>query len=93
MKTKYWVILFAAVLLLCLGLSAGFLTGGETHSFAEISSGGSLVRTVDLRIDQTFTGNPPRCWSRCFWRWQSRWWQWLQWPRSHCSESWVDALR
>ena len=47
--------LFAAVLLLCLGLSALFLVPGEAASHAEITREGKLLKTVDLRIDQTFT--------------------------------------
>ena len=54
MKTKYWVLLFAAVLALCAGLSLLLLRGsGSTR--AEIWSEGQLLRTVDLRRDQTFT--------------------------------------
>ena len=55
MKTKYWVALFAAILVLCLGLSALFLIPGEEASFAQISSNGKLLKTVDLRNNQTFT--------------------------------------
>ena len=54
MKTKYWIAILAAVLAVCIGLS--LLTfGGETASRARISSGGRVVRTVDLSIDQEFT--------------------------------------
>ena len=54
MKTKYWVALLGAFVLLCLGLSLLTL-GGKTASRAEIVSNGKVVRTVDLTIDQTFT--------------------------------------
>ena len=54
MKTKYWIAILAAVLAACIGLS--LLTfGGETASRAQISSGGRVVRTVDLSINQEFT--------------------------------------
>ena len=55
MKTKIWIILIAAVLVLCLGLSVFFLRpqGASTH--AEILSGGQIWKVVDLRIDQEFT--------------------------------------
>ena len=55
MKTKYWIIILAAVLALCLGLSALFFAPGEHATHAEITRGGILLKTVDLRVDQTFT--------------------------------------
>ena len=55
MKTKYWVALLGAVLAVCLGLSVFLFLPGEEASFAQITSGGKVVRTVDLRIDQEFT--------------------------------------
>ena len=55
MKTKYWIVLLAAVLVVCLGLSAVLLVPREQSSYAEITAGGRLIRTVDLRIDQSFT--------------------------------------
>ena len=54
MKSKYWIILLASLLLVCLGLSL-FSLGGEDASRAQITSGGRLIRTVDLNLDQTFT--------------------------------------
>ena len=55
MKTKYWIMIFAVVLLACLGLSAMFFISGEEASYAEITREGKLLKTVDLRVDQTFT--------------------------------------
>lgn len=55
MKTKYWIILLAAMLVICIGLSLVLMIPGEEASFAEISSGGKVIKTVDLRIDQEFT--------------------------------------
>ncbi len=55
MKTKTWIALVAALLVLCLGASLFLLVPGEAAAFAEISSEGSLLHTVDLRIDQEFT--------------------------------------
>ena len=55
MKTKYWLVILGAVLALCLGLSAYFLMPGEEATHAEILSRGTVIRTVDLRIDQEFT--------------------------------------
>lgn len=54
MKTKYWVLLFAAMLALCAGLSL-LLLRGSGSARAEIWSDGKLLCTVDLHRDQTFT--------------------------------------
>ena len=54
MKTKYWVVLLAAVLLICCALSAVFLRPGQAQQ-AQIWSDGKLMRTVLLSIDQEFT--------------------------------------
>lgn len=54
MKTKYWVILISAILVLCLGLTVLLLSPEESR-FAEIHSGGSFLRTVDLLQNQEFT--------------------------------------
>ena len=54
MKTKYYIAILAAVLLICLGLTF-FTMGGEAASRAQITSDGRLIRTVDLAIDQEFT--------------------------------------
>ena len=54
MKTKYYIAILAAILLICLGLTF-FTMGGEAASRVQITSGGQLVRTVDLAIDQEFT--------------------------------------
>ncbi len=59
MKTRTWIALLAAVLVLCAALSAVFLNPGETASYAQIRSQGKLIRTVDLRIDQEFTVTGP----------------------------------
>lgn len=53
MKTRTWIALLSALLILCLGLSL-ILLRPQASSFAEVSSDGQVVRTVDLRIDQTF---------------------------------------
>ena len=52
MKSKYWILALAAVLVLCIGLSIPLLMPGEEATHAEILSGGELVATVDLRIDR-----------------------------------------
>ena len=54
MKTKYWILLFAAVLLICVGLSIPMLLPGDAATHAEIISDGKLLQTLDLRIDREF---------------------------------------
>ena len=55
MKTKTWIALIAAIAAVCLGLSAFLLLPGGDAGYAQISSGGKVVKTVNLRIDQQFT--------------------------------------
>ena len=54
MQTKYWILIFACLLVLCVGASI-LLLGGEDASRAQITSSGQLVRIVDLQVDQEFT--------------------------------------
>ena len=54
MKTKYWVVLLAALLLICTVLSVVFLRPGQAQQ-AEIWSDGKLIKTVLLGVDQEFT--------------------------------------
>ena len=54
MKTKYWVALLAALLLICGALSVVFLRPGQAQQ-AQIWSDGKLVKTVLLSVDQEFT--------------------------------------
>ena len=54
MKTKFWIILFGAVAAACIFLSLPLLSQ-EQARFAQISSKGEIVKTVDLQIDQEFT--------------------------------------
>ena len=51
MKSKYWLILLAGMLVLSLALSAWVLWPREDAARAEIWSDGVLVRTVSLRED------------------------------------------
>ncbi len=55
MKTKHWILLLSLLLLLSLGGSLFVLYPQEASAFAEITSSGQVIRTVDLRIDQSFT--------------------------------------
>ena len=55
MKTKTWILLFAAMAAVCLVLSVLLLKSGDGAAYAQISSGGKVVRTVSLAVDQQFT--------------------------------------
>ena len=55
MKTKYWVALLAAILVLSIGASAAFFLPGKEASLAEITSGDAVIRVVNLKADQQFT--------------------------------------
>ena len=54
MKTKTWIILFAVIAAACIFLTLPLLRQDQAR-FAEITSKGELVKTVDLHIDQEFT--------------------------------------
>lgn len=54
MKTKIWVAILAAAFALCLGLGLWLMAPAQKAQWAEIYSGGKLVKTVDLRVDQEF---------------------------------------
>ena len=54
MKTKTWIILFAAIAAACLFLTLPLFSQQEAR-FAKITSRGREVKTVDLQIDQEFT--------------------------------------
>jgi hypothetical protein len=55
MKTRTWIILFALILIGCIGASFYILMPSEASDYAEITSHGQVVKTVDLRVDQEFT--------------------------------------
>ena len=55
MKTRTWIAAIGALLIVCLGLTAVFFQPGAPAARAEIRSGGKLVKTVDLAVEQTFT--------------------------------------
>ena len=54
MKTKYWIMIFAVIAAMCIWLSIPLFTQ-EQARFAQISSMGQVVKTVDLTVDQEFT--------------------------------------
>ena len=51
MKTKYWIFLIGGILLLCAGLSL-LLFSHEQAELANVYSDGTLLYTLDLRINQ-----------------------------------------
>lgn len=55
MKTRYYVAILAVIALLCGVLSFVLLRSDSGATHARVYSGGELVGTVDLRVDQTFT--------------------------------------
>ena len=54
MKTKYWLMIFGAVAAVCIALSLPLLRTDRAR-FAQITSKGDIVKTVDLMVDQEFT--------------------------------------
>ena len=60
MKTKNWIVLLCALLLLCAGLSVFLLRPRAGAAFAEISSQGQVLKTVDLAKDQSITVETPQ---------------------------------
>ena len=56
MKTRTWFVLFAVLAAACILLSLPLLSQEQVR-FARITSGGEVVKTVDLTVDQEFTVN------------------------------------
>lgn len=52
MKTKYWILLIALILVICVGLSIPLLLNHEDAAYAEIISDGQVMQVVDLGIDR-----------------------------------------
>ena len=55
MKTRTWIILFAVILAVCLASGVYLLSPREASDRAQIISNGQTVKTVDLRVNQSFT--------------------------------------
>ena len=57
MKTRTWILLFAAVLALCTAFSIPVLfpDSAEGAAQAQITSHGEVIATVELALDQEFT--------------------------------------
>lgn len=59
MKTKTWIVILSALLLLCLGLSIPMLLPSEAADCAEILSDGKVLYTLDLHIDRQIRIDSP----------------------------------
>ncbi len=55
MKSKYWLILLAAVLLVCIGVSIWLFLPKEAANTAQIWSDGKLVKSLSLQEETEFT--------------------------------------
>ena len=52
MKTKYWILLIACILVICAALSIPMLTASSYASRAQIISDGKILHTLDLHTDR-----------------------------------------
>ena len=59
MKTRYWILALGLVLLVSAVGGIFLLNTNQNAAFAEIRSGGTLVKTVSLHADQEFTVTCP----------------------------------
>ena len=59
MKSKYWAAVLAALIIGCLALTFFIHSPAAPATHAEIRSGGNVIKTVDLAIDQEFAVEAP----------------------------------
>ena len=52
MKTKYWILVFAILLVVCAGLSIWALLPGEEATMVEVRSEGELLYLLPLSVDR-----------------------------------------
>ena len=55
MKSKYYIAIFAVILVLCVALSLWFLLPGKSAAMVEIWSDGVLIDTWSLAVNQSIT--------------------------------------
>lgn len=55
MKTKTWIILLSAVLVVCVGLSIWLMAPGKTAQAVQVYSEGKLLYTLPLQMDTQIT--------------------------------------
>ena len=60
MKTGYWAVLLALVLVISLAGGLFLLNSNQEAAFAQIISDGELLKTVSLHVDQQFTVTGPK---------------------------------
>lgn len=60
MKTRTWILLLGALLIFSLAAAFFLNRPGETAAFAQITSQGEVIATVDLRMDQELTVETPQ---------------------------------
>ena len=60
MKTKTWILILAVVLVVSLAASCLLLLPGKSATYAQITSEGAVLRTVDLRMNQEFSVDSSR---------------------------------
>ena len=54
MKTRTWILIFAALAALCIILNIVFFVGNEQKNTALVYSDGLLVKTIDLQQDAEY---------------------------------------
>ena len=59
MKTKYYILLFAGLLAVCIALSIGLLISREPATHAQVISNGQVLYTLDLSLDRQITVTAP----------------------------------
>ncbi len=55
MKTRNWILLLAAILAVCVGVSLLLWLPGGDAAYAQVYSNGKLLYTLDLSVDQAVT--------------------------------------
>lgn len=53
MKTKFWIILTAVIVVVCLGLTLWLYRPGDAASTVTVISEGKILYTLSLSVDQT----------------------------------------
>lgn len=52
MKTKFWILILAVILVVCAGFSAFLFLGNGSADAVQITSDGKLLYTLPLSVDQ-----------------------------------------
>ena len=55
MKSKYWVLLLGALLVLSIAAGAAVMWPSEAAAYAEVWSDGVLVETLDMNVDRVLS--------------------------------------